>query len=354
MNFFVFFLFFFLGQVPKELQELWSEIDSIYIELGFLEEKIENQEDLIGLKFNQVQGLKDQMSLSNNKKNQLTVVSSNLEMKLNEEYLNLSSILNSSLREKNIIPRWFSIFGYEENLDSYQEKVTSSSKSILALEDSLEKVDRDILLIETSLEKNRNEKGVLEESLIANEEKLSDYINEFNLFEKKYEKDILDLRKKRDFLEKDVDAETILTYRGSRWELPLFQPAEGRISSSFDPNRLHPVLGYVRPHNGQDIAAPKGTPVYAAETGRVIFVGEKDGSWAGLGKFIMIQHDDGWETRYAHLSKILIDNGKAVKRGDKIGLVGSTGLSTGPHLHFETRRNNIPYDPMPFLNIDEK
>lgn len=354
MNFFVVFLIFFLAEIPKGLQEVWSEIDSIYIELDLLKDDIKDQEGLIQSEFKKIQDLKNDINLLNNKKNQLSTTSESLQASLGGEYSKLSSILNSSLKDKRIIPSWFLVFGYEENLDSYQERVLSLSKSISAFEDSLKGVEDEIVLVNSSLDSSRNKKNELDESLIKNEKILLSYKTEFISFEKKYEKDIVDLRNKRDVLEKDIDPETILTYRGARWEIPLYKPAEGRLSSHFNPNRLHPVLGYVRPHNGQDIAAPKGTPVYAAETGRVIFVGEKGGNWAGLGKFIIIQHDDGWETRYAHLSKILIDNEKAVKRGDRIGLVGSTGLSTGPHLHFETRKNNIPYDPMPFLDIHEK
>jgi len=354
VNFFIVFIIFFLAEIPKGLQEIWSEIDSIYIELDLLKDDIKDQEDLIQSEFKKIQDLKNDINLLNNKKNQLSTTSENLQSGLENEYSKLSSILNSSLKDKRIIPSWFLIFGYEENLDSYQEKVLGLSKSISAFEDSLKGVEDEIVLVDSSLDSSRNKKNDLDESLIENEKILLSYRTEFTSFEKKYKKDIADLRNKRDVFEKDIEPEMILTYRGARWEIPLYKPAEGVISSPFDPNRLHPVLGYIRPHNGQDIAAPKGTPVYAAETGRVIFVGEKGGNWAGLGKFIIIQHDDGWETRYAHLSKILIDNEKAVKRGDRIGLVGSTGLSTGPHLHFETRKNNIPYDPMPLLDIHEK
>ena len=324
------------------------------MELDSLKEDIKSQEDLTESEFKKIQALNNDINLLNNKKIQLSAMLNSLQVSADDEYSKLSSILNFALKDRKIIPSWFVIFGYEENLDSYQKEVMNLSKSIFAFEESLEDFQGEIISVDLSLESISQKRDGLEEDLIKNEKILLDYRAEFSLFESKHQEDIVELRKKRDVFEKDVDAETILTYRGSRWEVPLYKPCDGVISSPFDPNRLHPVLGYVRPHNGQDIAAPKGDPVYAAETGRVIFVGERGGSWAGLGKFIIIQHDDGWETRYAHLSKILIDNEKAVKRGDKIGLVGSTGLSTGPHLHFETRKNNIPYDPMPLLNIYEK
>ena len=87
-------------------------------------------------------------------------------------------------------------------------------------------------------------------------------------------------------------------------------------------------------HRALDFAAPKGTPVYAAKSGTVRFAGYNKG---GYGNLIIIDHAEGYSTYYAHLSKILVSEGDHVKAGEKIGLVGSTGRSTGPHLHFEIR-----------------
>ncbi len=116
----------------------------------------------------------------------------------------------------------------------------------------------------------------------------------------------------------------------------------GRISSTFG-ERYHPILHRTRFHDGLDIAKPWGTPVYPARSGRVIQAGWSE----GYGELIVIRHSDGATTRYGHLSKILVKVGQLVQRGKTlIGRVGSTGLSTGPHLHFEVRdRNNHPVNP---------
>lgn len=108
-----------------------------------------------------------------------------------------------------------------------------------------------------------------------------------------------------------------------------------RVTSGFDPHRLHPLKRRIRPHNGVDYAAVTGTPVLAASRGVVTHAGWR-GSW---GKLITIRHTDGSETRYAHLSGInpATRRGAQVDAGQVIGRVGSTGLSTGPHLHFERR-----------------
>ncbi len=121
-------------------------------------------------------------------------------------------------------------------------------------------------------------------------------------------------------------------------------PASGDVSSSFGWRR-HPVLGTSRLHAGTDIGAYEGSEVWAAQDGTVIFAG-----WnGGYGNCIMIEHDDGIVTLYGHMSELLASEGSRVSRGTTIGLVGSTGLSTGPHLHFETHVGGEPVDPMQFI-----
>ena len=354
MNILCVLFLFYLEKLPRDLQEIWSEIDSINVNLDLYEGRVEQKKISIRETEQEVNSVEGNIESLTNKKNQFFILKIQLEEEIEQHYSRLSAILNASLKDKQIIPSWFMVFGYEKNLDAYQKKVKNITGSISSMESSLSKVSVDIGMIEDFLSDSESKKDDLYESITEKESELFASLNALEQFNSTYKQEIMNLRNRRNQLELEVDAETILTYRGARWELPLYKPCEGRLSSPFDPKRLHPVLGYVRPHNGQDIAAPKGTPVYAAETGRVIFVGERGGNWAGLGKFIIIQHAEGWTTRYAHLSKILIDNEKAVKRGDLIGLVGSTGLSTGPHLHFETRKNDVPYDPQPYLKSDEK
>jgi murein DD-endopeptidase MepM/ murein hydrolase activator NlpD len=117
-------------------------------------------------------------------------------------------------------------------------------------------------------------------------------------------------------------------------------PARGVFTSGFGMRR-HPIFRIRRMHTGQDIAAPYGTPVQAAAEGQVIYTG-----WfGGYGKIIVIDHGQGISTLYAHLSSILTRDGARVRRAQTIGRVGSTGYSTGPHVHFEVRVNGRPIDP---------
>ncbi|MDL0432493.1 peptidoglycan DD-metalloendopeptidase family protein [Marinobacter sp. TBZ242] len=120
----------------------------------------------------------------------------------------------------------------------------------------------------------------------------------------------------------------------------LRTPIDARVSSSFNLQRRHPVLDVVRPHEGTDYAAPPGTPIKAAGHGRVQFAGWK----GGYGRTVILKHGDNITTLYAHLSRFGkgISTGTRVKQGDTIGHVGSSGMVTGPHLHYEFRVNGSP------------
>ena len=124
----------------------------------------------------------------------------------------------------------------------------------------------------------------------------------------------------------------------------FFWPVRGPISSPFGP-RIHPIYGVPSFHTGIDIAVPEGTPVRAAASGTVTFAGWHE----GFGVLVVIDHGNGYESYYGHLSKLLVSEGQRVSAGDVIALSGNTGLSTGPHLHFEVRYLGTPVDPRPLL-----
>ncbi len=121
-------------------------------------------------------------------------------------------------------------------------------------------------------------------------------------------------------------------------------PLRGRISSPFG-WRTHPILRELHLHIGLDIAVPEGTPVHAAAAGRVSQTG-----WSGeYGILVVVDHEDGYSTYYAHLSRTTVTAGQYVEQGQVVGLSGNTGLSTGPHLHFEIREGAVPVDPQLYL-----
>ena len=121
----------------------------------------------------------------------------------------------------------------------------------------------------------------------------------------------------------------------------------GRYTSYFG-YRVNPITGEFTFHTGVDIAAPSGTPIRAAYNGTVTKVGED----SRAGKYIFLEHDDGFVTFYCHCSEIAAQKGTVIRQGETIARVGSTGWSTGPHLHFEIRKDNIRLNPMWALEND--
>ena len=117
-------------------------------------------------------------------------------------------------------------------------------------------------------------------------------------------------------------------------------PVNGHATSGFGA-RIHPIYGTEGFHSGKDIAAPEGTPVYAAMDGHVSAVGRGEMS----GNYVKLRHENGVETLYCHLQSANVAEGVAVRRGDVIGFVGQTGLATGPHLHFEVHIDGVKRDP---------
>jgi murein DD-endopeptidase MepM/ murein hydrolase activator NlpD len=142
---------------------------------------------------------------------------------------------------------------------------------------------------------------------------------------------------------------TFQNKQDSLQHLPSLKPVlDGYISSRFG-MRKHPIQGRRKHHEGLDLSAPRGTPVYAAADGIVKFTGIAN----GYGRMVRLDHKYGYETRYGHLNKYVVRNGQSIKRGQKIGEVGNTGLSTAPHLHYEVRFNGKPLDPRLYYFDDQ-
>ncbi|KAF0132844.1 MAG: M23B-like peptidase [Candidatus Saganbacteria bacterium] len=163
----------------------------------------------------------------------------------------------------------------------------------------------------------------------------------------KYEKEIAQLERSSEELERVIQAKMAerkksgVSAHGSG---SLDWPLRGRMTSYYG-YRRHPLWGGRSMHTGIDIAAPHGEVIRSADGGEVIF----SGWWDGYGKAAVIDHGKNISTVYGHMSRIYVQNGNKVSKGQIIGLVGSTGYSTGPHLHFEVRKNGKPTNPMKYL-----
>jgi murein DD-endopeptidase MepM/ murein hydrolase activator NlpD len=133
---------------------------------------------------------------------------------------------------------------------------------------------------------------------------------------------------------------------------PAIQPVSmkdlTRFGSSFG-TRYHPILKVIRPHEGIDLTAPRGTNIYATADGTVVQAGYREG---GFGKKVLIDHGHGYRTVYGHCDEVLVEPGQEVSRGEIIAKVGSTGLSKSPHLHYEVHVNGKPVDPINYYATD--
>ena len=132
---------------------------------------------------------------------------------------------------------------------------------------------------------------------------------------------------------------------GPQVAIPSRMPLEDAKLTSDYGMRTHPVLRRRMGHKGVDLAAPTGTPIYATADGLV----SKAERFSSYGKFVSIEHGARIQTRYAHMSRIAVSDGARVKKGDLIGYVGSTGRSTGPHLHYEVRIDGEAVNPVPYM-----
>ena len=228
------------------------------------------------------------------------------------------------------------------DLDAY-------SAEILAQQEGVEQQKNDISLLRQQLMASREQstaqlqqQSVMMTRLRENRGALSAAIKQLDSDSDKVTELILQRVAVADASESKIAREEAL--RAARNSGKMLMPSRGPITSQFG-SRFHPVLGYSRFHAGTDFGAEQGSPIQAAETGVVIFAGW----YGGYGNAVIVEHGDGLTTLYGHASRLNVREGQTVKKGDVIAAVGTTGLSTGPHLHFEVRRNGKPVDPMAFL-----
>ena len=210
---------------------------------------------------------------------------------------------------------------YETMLDELDVRQAELESERAELEAQIEEATQLIVDLEAQLETDR---AAYEEQL-AKEEALESEIQ--NMIAE---------------LERQEAANSITSTGTYIWPLPGYSPG-----SAYGP-RIHPIWGDLRFHSGEDIGAPSGTPILAADSGIATVIPDNGN---GYGNYVIINHGGGRTTLYAHMSGFTVSNGASVTQGQTIGYVGSTGNSTGPHIHFEVRVNGATTDPKSYFNF---
>ncbi len=309
-----------LDALNQRLADAKSEVDKATIELVLKEEELKRIED----------ELEGKVKILNDR---VTAIYKNGGSNIMEILLKAQDFLDfiSKLKLMNLFAEQDT-----ENVQSIKEKRDATigiKKSIIDLREDQKEYKSNVEKLVAQAEEKANEiNGIYDEKQKLLKNTTAN------------KKALIQLEKQLEIKEAEV-TRILESYKyGSAPSGKFAWPVAGRMISGFG-MRYHPILGYNRFHSGIDIAAGYGTLVKAADGGQVV----QAGYFGGYGYSIMLYHGGGFATWYAHLSSINVAMGQMVQRGQVIGLVGSTGLATGPHLHFEVRINGAPQDPYNYL-----
>lgn len=300
-----------LENVQNELETLNENIEKTKVELENAEEELEDKKD----NFNQ----------------RLRVMYKNGNVGYLEVLLSSGNIKDFLSRQEMIQ----SIADYDRNLIEFMK---DKRDTIDAKKTELEAQRASVEVTKSKLEARKRD---LERATREKEDLMGRLQQDIKAFEKEYDK--------LNALAKDIEKKIVALqskntiYTGGRMAWPV--PSNYTRISSYYGMRVHPIFKTKKLHTGIDIPAPTGTAIMAASDGTVIY-----SDWlGGYGKAVMLDHGGGIVTLYAHNSALTVKVGQKVKRGDTIAKAGSTGNSTGPHLHFEVRKNGAYQDPIPWL-----
>lgn len=322
----------------EELNQLLKQIQQAEDQLDATQKKVDDAQAKLLKTTQELQDAEDQ------RQNKQELLESRLRLMYTNGAVSYLDVLLSSTSFSDFISRFDAL----QSITDQDKQVLTQAEDYKALvADKKAQVESQLSDVKALYSELADRKATLE----ANEQskevmvaKLNQQIEDTDDISEEAEQQLIDLAKQYSAaLAKKNQLKTY--YTGGALGLPL--KASYRISSPFG-YRTHPVTGEKNKlHTGMDMAVPKGTPVYAAESGVVITAQAVN----GYGNCIIIDHGGGLWTLYGHLMPggILVKNGETVKRGEKIGLVGMTGTATGYHLHFEVRKDGVAVNPAPYL-----
>ncbi len=227
-----------------------------------------------------------------------------------------------------------------DSLVSLQEKVSNDRTALEEAQSEQEAAKAQQMAAQDELKAQEDEVDKLIAEISAQEDLLEEMEEELNKAAK-----ALDAQIKAKEREYAAQVANVPSESGYLWPLP----GGYNTISSLAGGRIHPVTGKPGNHAGIDIPAPSGTNIYAAKSGVVIHAAKGTGSSWSYGNYVIVSHSDGTSTLYAHMSRIGCKEGQTVKQGDVVGYVGTTGRSTGNHLHFEVRSGSTRKDPVNYF-----
>lgn len=317
-------------KTSKELRYLDLQVEKTEVELEIVENKLKSVTDSITKTLKELEYAKKSLHDKND------LLNSRIKVMYKNGTIGIMEVLLTSKNLTDFLTRLDmvkEIVNHDVNLLKYMKE----QKELI--EEKKLKLEKDKLLLAKTQQEVVKKKSSLEVATRAKERKIKELKNNYKEMNRQID-ELNDYAKK--LAKKIVKLQSNAKYYGGEMAWPV--PGYYRISSPFG-KRFHPILKVYKLHTGMDIPAPTGKKVIAANNGKVIHAG-----WAGgYGKAVMIDHGGKIVTLYAHNSKVLVKAGQVVKKGQTIALIGSTGYSTGPHSHFEVRKNGKYVNPYPWV-----
>ncbi len=348
-----------IADLQQKQQALENQIKEYRKQSAALKSEKNNVQAEINVLDNELNALNLEVESQELKKQELTMQIKEQEQQikdLNEEIQKSNEVLEERLRSmyKQGTSGYIEVILNSDNLmdaltraDMVQRIVESDVELLKKIEEQKKQIE----VIQVSLEKQNNELVAIIDSLQLKQQEVQTASNSKESYMSSIEQDLETVQKyeaaikaQSAQIEQDILKlqRTDVDYAGGVMLWPA--PSSQRITSFFGP-REEPVAGAGTNHGAIDIGAKSGAAIVAANDGVVIFAG-----WHySYGNYVIVDHGGGIATLYAHSSKLLVSKGQSVTRGQTIALVGSTGYSTGPHLHFEVRVNGVRVNPLPYL-----
>ena len=350
------------GKLAEQKKDIQAQLKAVQADKSSALKKKELLEDQIDLIRQEIANINEQIAMYDQLITEKTVELEQAEADEKAQF-DLFCRRMRHMEEQGETSYWSILFAsgdFSELLDNYmmiEEIIQYDNQVINSLVSLQEKVTNDRTALEDAQSEQEEAKArqmAAQDELKAQEDEVDKLIAEISAQEDLLEEMEEELNKAAKALDAQIKAKereyaaqvaNVPSESGYLWPLP----GGYNTISSLAGGRIHPVTGKPGNHAGIDIPAPSGTNIYAAKSGVVIHAAKGTGSSWSYGNYVIVSHSDGTSTLYAHMSRIGCKQGQTVKQGDVIGYVGTTGRSTGNHLHFEVRVGSTRKDPVNYF-----